>query len=480
LHRRLHGQLDASIGQLVLPVLESDFHQHLSAISWVAIAYTLTLAMFLPVFGRLADLYGRKTLHTMGFLLFIVGSGMCGTAPDLPFLVSFRVLQAVGAALLQTNSIAIVVTAAGGRYRGAGHRSAGCRAGSRAQRRAGAGRAPHSCAQLPLGLLDQCALRVAWRRHGLVCVTADTNARWRSAIRLARRGAARAGLTALILAINQGHEWGAASPAFICCLLAPALLLPLFRWWELRQRVPLLDLQLFRVHAFWAGNLAGLLSYAMLFGTFFLIPFVAERAYHEGPLSAGLRLMVIPVALGLLSPVSGALCDRVGPRSLTGIGMMLSAGAFIWLIFATNPGAASLVPLTAALTLFGVGEGLFTSPNNSSIMAAVPERDVGQAGGILNVTRSFGTSVGVAATAAILAWRLGVTTGRIGDTLHAPPQALLTAAHYVLAMFAVFALIACALCWMSPRDDMERADANDGATTYPAGEQQRSFPPAVP
>jgi MFS family permease len=95
------GQLDAGIAQLVLPVLERDFAVHLSAISWVVVAYTLTLAVLLPIFGRLADLYGRKMLHTMGFLLFILGSGLCGVAPGLIFPVGFRVLQAIGAALLR-------------------------------------------------------------------------------------------------------------------------------------------------------------------------------------------------------------------------------------------------------------------------------------------------------------------------------------------------------------------------------------------
>ena len=121
------------------------------------------------------------------------------------------------------------------------------------------------------------------------------------------------------------------------------------------------------------------------------------------------------------------------------------------------------MPLTAALALLGIGQGLFTPSNNSSVMAAAPEVDIGQAGGILKVTRSFGTSVGVAAAAAAAAWRLGVTTGRMGDTLHAPPQALLAAAHYVLATFAVFALIACVLSWVHPLSNAKREDANDGA-----------------
>ena len=106
------GQVDSSIAQLLLPRLEADFGARLSAVSWVAVAYLVTMAGFLPIFGRLADMVGRKLLYTGGFLLFVIGSGLCGFASSLPTLIVFRVVQAIGAALLSANSVAIVVTAA--------------------------------------------------------------------------------------------------------------------------------------------------------------------------------------------------------------------------------------------------------------------------------------------------------------------------------------------------------------------------------
>lgn len=457
------GQLDASISQLILPVLEHDFHRHLSAISWVAIAYTLTLAVLLPVFGRVADLYGRKMLYTIGFVIFILGSGLCGVASDLNFLVGFRILQAVGAALLQTNSIAIVVTAVGERHRG---RAIGLQAAAQA---VGLSAGPalggfllHALSwrwvfwiNVPIGLTGAA---VGW--FVLPRTSAYVGSRqfdWRGVLLL---GPA---LIALVLAIDQGHVWGVLSPAFVGCIVAPLLLLPAFLRWERRQRAPLLDLGLFCQRAFWAGNIAGLFSYAVLFGMFFLMPFVFERAYHEGPLAAGLRLMVIPVGLGLLSPLSGALYDRIGPRLLTGTGMALSLCAFVWLILAMTGATEDLLPITAALALFGMGQGLFTSPNNSSVMAAAPASNVGQAGGIINVTRSFGTSLGVAAAAGLLSWRLGMTTGHVGDTLGAPIPALLMASRDVLAMFCAFALVAGVLSWVRPAGTQIKSNADETA-----------------
>ena len=112
------GQVDSSITQLLLPRLELEFNAKLSTVSWVAVAYLLVMAAFLPIFGRLADIVGRKLLYTGGFLLFVLSSALCGLAPNLPVLIAFRVLQGIGAALLSSNSVAIVVATAGPKWRG--------------------------------------------------------------------------------------------------------------------------------------------------------------------------------------------------------------------------------------------------------------------------------------------------------------------------------------------------------------------------
>jgi EmrB/QacA subfamily drug resistance transporter len=452
------GQVDASIAQLVLPVLERDFGLRLSALSWISVAYLLALAVLLPVFGRLADLYGRKLMYTGGFLLFIFGSALCGAADNFAFLVAFRVVQAIGAALLQANSVAIVVSAAGPGRRG---RAIGMQAAAQA---VGLSAGPALGGLLisvlswrwvfwvnvPFGLLGAA---IGWAiLPQTAAFAADRRFDWPGALLLAP------GLTAVVILVNQGEEWGFASPVLLFCAATALVLLPLFVRHEQRRQAPLLDLALFRRHAFWAGNLAGLLSYATLFGMFFLMPFVFERAYREGALAAGLRLATIPVALGLLSPLSGALYDRLRARVLTGTGMAVSVVAFALLILFLHPGRGNLLPLTAALALFGIGQGLFTSPNNSSIMGAAPSDLTGEAAGVLNTMRSFGTSVGIAAAAAVLAWRLAAMMGRVVTTAHAPAPALLAASRDVILTFALFALIAGALSWSRPHPP-RRADA---------------------
>lgn len=444
------GQVDASITQMILPVLEREFDRRLAALSWVSVSYLMVLAVLLPVFGRAADLAGRKLLYTGGFLLFIFGSALCGFAPDLEYLIGFRVVQAVGAALLQANSVAIIVSAAGPSRRG---HALGLQGAAQAVGLA-AGPAIGGAlitwlgwrwvfwVNVPVGIVGAVLGWLVLPRTKIVARHRRFD--WAGVLLLAPA------LTALVVLINEEQRWGFISLASGICALCAAVLLPLFVWWERNRKGPLLDLTLFRRYAFWAGNLAGLLSYAMLFGTFFLMPFVLDRSYRLSSLETGIRLASIPVMLGLAAPISGALYDRIGPRCLTVGGMTLSAFAFASLAVALNGSPASLGWITFLLAVIGLGQGIFTSPNNSSVMGAAPPNRIGAAGGMLNVTRSFGNSIGIATASTLLGWQLMLLTGRIGDTIHAPRGALLAASHSVVIAFAVFALVAGALSSLRP------------------------------
>jgi len=439
------GQVDSSITQMLLPRLELEFQARLSTVSWVAVAYLLAMAAFLPIFGRLADMVGRKLLYTGGFLLFVLGSALCGFAPNLPVLIAFRIIQGIGAALLSSNSVAIVVAAAGAAQRG---RALGIQSAAQA---VGLSAGP-AIGGLILDALD-------WRWVFFINVPVglagtvlgwfvlpptkdlpdDSRFDWKGAVLIAPA------LTALLAVLNEAYAWGATSPALIGCALLGMILLTLFICCEKRAQAPLIDLTLFRQSAFTAGNIAGLMCYAALFGLFFLMPFIFVRAYRDSTFAAGLRLTIVPVMLGAVAPLGGALYDRLGPRLLTVSGMLVCAAALA-LLFGVLDGTAANLPLVMlALALFGIGQGLFISPNNSAIVAAAPASLTGEAGGLLNVMRSCGISVGVAAASSLLAWRLAVLTGSGHNTLHAQAQELLSASRDVIILLGGFAAIAGAM-----------------------------------
>ena len=439
------GQVDSSIAQLLLPRLEHEFGARLSTVSWVAVGYLLAMAAFLPIFGRLADMLGRKLLYTAGFLLFVLGSALCGFAPNLPVLIAFRVLQAIGAALLSSNSVAIIVTAAGPERRG---RALGIQSAAQA---VGLSAGPAIGGLLldtlgwrwvfwinvPVGLAGAV---IGWLVLPLTKdLPADSRFDWKGACLIVPA------LTALMAVLNEGHAWGLASPALLGCALLAIILLTLFVHTERRADAPLIDLELFRQGAFLTGNIAGLMSYAALFGIMFLMPFIFVRVYEDTALAAGLRLSILPVMLGVIAPVGGALYDRLGSRIVTAAGMLICV-AGLALLFAVLDGAPGSLPLVMlALAIFGIGQGLFISPNNSAIMATAPAGLTGEAGGLLIVMRSLGISVGIAAASSLLSWRLAALTGSGHNTLHAQAQHLLSAGGDVILLIGGFAAIAGAL-----------------------------------
>ncbi len=479
------GQLDASIATLVLPTLESVFHAPVASVEWVALAYLLALAALVVPFGRLADLVGRKMLYTLGFVVFILGSALCGLAPSLPWLIAFRVVQAVGAAMLQANSVAIIAAAARPRELG---RAIGVQGAAQA---VGLAVGPSVGGLLiahlgwewvffiavPFGMLGAA---LGW----LVLPVTETPAR-----RPGRRerfdwpGAALLGpaIAAALIALSHGEVWGWTSPPLLGIVALGVVLFGLFLLVERRAASPLVDLSLFRERLFAAALGAGLLSYAVLFGSLFLLPFALERVLGYDAGAAGLLLTPVPVALGIVAPVGGLFTDRIGSRRPTVLGMLIAAAALGGLALA--PGAP-LPVLVALLVLLGAGVGLFTPANNSAIMASAPPNRRGVAAGLLNMTRSLGTSLGVAGTGTVLGVALASQTGAtVKRTLDVPLAALLPAIALTFLFLATIAgLTAVISAARGGSLSVDQADVAGRTLLQSAGSRQagRSVPAVGP
>ncbi|MBS0640799.1 MAG: MFS transporter [Proteobacteria bacterium] len=251
-------------------------------------------------------------------------------------------------------------------------------------------------------------------------------------------------LTALLLLISESYAWGLTSPPLIACALLVLVLFPWFIRREGRTGAPLVDLALFRAPAFSGGVIAIVMSYALLYGMFFLMSFAFVRGYRDDPLTAGLRLAIVPVTLGIVAPFTGALRTRFGlmPLLLGGMAICAAAGIALALCMDGTPGSLRMVMVT--LAVFGLGLGLFIAPNNSETLSAAPADHRGQAGGMLNLMRTFGTSFGVACASALLTWRLARLANFTGRTSDVSEQALLSAVSdgmYLLIAFAVLAAV---------------------------------------
>jgi len=386
------GQLDASVVTLAFPTLRHAFGASLASVQWVGQAYLLVLIGFLTAVGRYADMVGRKLLYTYGFVVFIVGSAACGLAPSLGALVAFRVVQGMGAAMLQANSVAIVAGAAPKNQLG---RAIGIQGAAQAL---GLALGPAIG-----GLLISLG---GWRLIFFINVPigiAATVLAW-LLIPRSRHLAERAAhdwmglaifvpaIAVLILSISYGNKAGWSSPGILAGLVGGTALLAAFVARERRARHPMLDLTLLARPAFSAGITTGLLSYMVLFGTLTVAPFLLEIAHHEGSGAAGAEMFLLPLGVGVAAPIAGRWSDRIGARPLTA-GGMAAAGAALAVTAAFHDNLAAFLPL---LAVTGLGIGTFTPPNNAAIMGAAPPHQSGMASGVLNMTRGLGTSIGLA------------------------------------------------------------------------------------
>ena len=388
------GQLDASIVTLAFPRLQGEFHAPLAVVQWVSLAYLGVLAVMLVPMGRWSDAHGRKLLYVYGFGLFTLASAGCALAPGLGWLVAARVLQALGAALLQANSVALVVRSVGaGRARAA----LGVQAAAQALGLA-AGPA--------LGglLVDQFGWRsVFWVNVpvGVVAIAAGLVLLPRSTDldqRLTRDpvGAALLGTSTLLMLWTLAQLADPRPSWPWVAVGAGATVAAAVSLWVVEERVqaPLVSPVRMRALGITRGLGGALLGYLALFGPLVLYPQVfGEWQLPTG--RAGLVLTCLPVGFAL----TALLGTRVG--SAVGNVTRVRVGAVVAAVTAALQCVVWDAPLIVAglLLLSGAGLGLVLPANNALIMTAVPASASAVTGGLINVARALGTSLGVALTA---------------------------------------------------------------------------------
>jgi EmrB/QacA subfamily drug resistance transporter len=385
--------LDVSIVNIAMPTLKTDFNVSLATIEWVAIAYMLTLTIFLPLFGRLADMYGRSRLYNAGFVVFTIGSAFCGMAPTANFMIGSRTLQAIGAGLLQANSIAIITAAFPSSERG---KAIGIQGAVQAVAMsigpfvggiliAAIGWRAIFYINVPIGILGTLA--------ALLILPRDEMKKQKEKVDYLGAALFSSGLLFLVLAFNEVVKLGFTSPRIILYFALSVALLGLFVITELKVKYPIVDLKMFKSFTFSAGNMTGMMSYYVLFAIMFLMPFYLERVVGYSVELTGSLLVPIPLAMAVVAPWAGSVSDRRGPRLMTTAGMLLSALACFLLMLLGE--SSHLAMLMGILIMLGIGMGLFTPPNNSAIMGAAPRDKLSVAGGLLNMMRSLGLIFGV-------------------------------------------------------------------------------------
>lgn len=398
------GQLDASITTLAFPAMQRQFERQLAAVQWVSLAYLITLVGLLPAAGRIADANGRKLMYLYGFAVFTGASVACGFAPGLGWLIVFRVVQAIGATMLQANSVALVVTSV-----------------TRDKMRAALG--IQSAAQA-IGLAAGPVIggvlvsTLGWRwifwitlPFGVIGLVSGWFLLPRTRERTTLQRFDLAGLVTLLAAaaavlLGVSGLSGLPMPLWVAgALLVGGLLAGVgFLRWESTAVDPLVRPSLLRPRAVWLGLIGALCGYLVLFGPLTLLP---QMFGSRGGL--GLMLSCLPLGFGVAAVLVQRLLParlRAGGRAVIGAAVATAAVAVLALVVFRPFGPAALLFPT------GLGLGVFIPANNTTIMSAIPARLSATGGGLVNVARSLGTALGVSAVTLCL--HVG---GRGGDRL---------------------------------------------------------------
>lgn len=433
---------------LVLPSLLQIFNSTYAAVQWVVLSYLVAMAVCLPGIGRWADLMGRKRVFMQGQVLFTVGATLCALAPDIPWLIGFRVVQAAGAAMMAGIGIAIVTETWPASQRGTALGiSSGCIAlGSVVGPLIGgfllewfSWRALFLI-NVPVGLLS---LLIVWR------VVPDLGATNRGE-RFDFVGAATIGsaLLCFSLSLTLGQGMGYTSPPIVALMVAALLSLIAFIVIEGRVADPMVNLGLFRDVAFSLNLLSALVIFLSLAGIMLVLPFYLDLVLGVSERTMGLLLTVIPVGYVAMTPLAGILSDRIGTRTMISGGLALTCVSM--LLAAQLNADSSLWQFVLYLVPLGVGMGAFNTPNTSAIMGRAPRAQLGVVSSLLTETRTLGQASGVAILGSFFALRLQVYAGPLATVDTASAGHIVQALRddfLVAALLAFICLVGVVLAW---------------------------------
>lgn len=385
--------IDGSIVNVALPTLESAFNASFATLQWVVLAYLVTISTLMLSVGRLADMVGKKTIYASGFVVFTLGSVLCGLSPTIYWLIGARILQALGAAMVMALGTAIIIEAFPPQEWG------------RALGISGSIVSVGIVIGPTLGglILDS----FNWRWIFFVNLPVGIVGTWmvlryvpairpREKQRFDFLGALilLTSLLCLLLGLTIGQERGFDDLLVLGLLVGFLISGALFIWVELHTSQPMVDLKLFRNRLFSINLTTAMMVFICSAGTVILMPFYLENVLGYDPRMVGLLLSVVPVMLGITSPISGAASDRFGTRQIATLGLALLLIGYL--------GLHSLSTDTSALGYalrfvpIGLGFGVFQSPNNTAIMSAAPRSQTGVVSGMLAISRTLGQTAGIA------------------------------------------------------------------------------------
>ncbi len=400
--------LDNTVVNVALPSIQRDLETGLSELQWIVTGYALSFAALMLIGGKLADAYGRRRLFVAGIVVFTAASLWCGLATSGDMLIAARVVQGIGAALMNPATLSIIAATFPPRERGM---AIGIWAGVSALALA--------IGPLVGGLLTQ---HLSWHwiffvnvPVGVVGIVAsyllitESKDDTHESLDLPGLVTSALGLFALTYGLIEANTYGWSSARIVGAFVIAVVSLLAFVVLERRQRAPMLDLTLFRSGTYTGANVAMLLVALAMFGVFFFVSLYMQNVLGYSAVQAGAAFLPMTVLIILVAPIAGKASDRFGSRGLMTTGMVL-LGVQLLYLSQLGPGAGfwNLLP---GFVVGGLGMALTMTPTAAAATRAVPVGKSGVGSAVLNAMRQVGGSVGIALMGAIVAQQAHGRTG---------------------------------------------------------------------
>ncbi|MEN6396018.1 MAG: MFS transporter, partial [Methanoregula sp.] len=417
---------DGSAVNIALPTIGSQFHMDAIALSWVATAYLLASALFLVPFGKIADIYGRKKIFLCGLALFGAASFVMTLVATEQQMITVRVFQGIGSAMIFGTSVAILtaVYPPGERGKALGLYITSVYLGL-------------SVGPFFGGILtDVFGWQSIFYINVPIAISAIVLVLWKLKGEWAECAGERFDLSGSVLysiALVSLMYGFSVLPEVTggVLVVAGVVLIGVFIWYEQRQDCPVLNMQLFfksRVFAF--SNIAALINYSATYAIAFLLSLDLQYTKGFSAEHAGFIIVAAPIAQVIVSPFAGRLSDRYDSQIISSVGMGITAVGLFFLIFLNE--TTSLLYIVIVLMLLGLGFGLFSSPNTNAIMSSVDKRYYGVASGINGTMRLLGQMLSMGVAMMLFA----IVIGQVEITPQYYSQ-FTTSLHYAFILFTV-------------------------------------------
>jgi len=439
----LMAPLDSTIVSVSIPTIATSLNMDYASIIWVPTGYLVALAVLILSMGRLSDMRGRKPIFISGFAIFVIGSFLCSIAQNGTELIVFRILQGVGAACFGATATAIVTDIFPRNERGKalGINAMAVYIGLAAGPPLGGlltqafGWPSIFYINIPIGI----AVIVLATFKMKESVVAPKKERFD----LLGLFTFSIGLISLLVALTVGDMMGWTSLPIVSLFLVAFISLVAFYLTEKRLGCrAMLDItMIMKNRLFASANITALLNYTSFFGVSFLISFYLQKVLGLSVLDTGLILLIMPMVMAILSPISGRMSDRIGSKALSSIGMVLVGVGLLWMSVLTVSSPTWYVSI--GLLIIGLGMGIFASPNTSAVMGSVKRSQLGVASGTLATMRFVGQASSLAIMGAIISTIAG--TGVLSSLFVGIEPTSIVSEEFVTGMsyaFIVSALIA--------------------------------------